>query len=139
MEVVITAIGPDNSGLADPIVHFVTGSGANIHEIQMYDHDSEQFFAMLLRIEWPGPKDSVSDLRKQMDEIGRRPRAFAADVVARRGGTAAAAWRSAPLTVRSQRGPCLQAMARADTLPGNARRHDRKPRIVPGPGGRIPR
>ncbi len=71
MEVVITAIGPDSCGLADPIVHFVTGSGANIHEIQMYDHDSEQLFAMLLRIEWPGPQDSIPDLRKQMDEIGR--------------------------------------------------------------------
>jgi formyltetrahydrofolate deformylase len=54
MQVVITAVGPDNRGLADPIVHFVTGSGANISEIQMYDHDSEQLFAMLLRVEWPG-------------------------------------------------------------------------------------
>jgi formyltetrahydrofolate deformylase len=71
MQVVITAIGPDNRGLADPIVHFVTGSGANIHEIQMYDHDSEQLFAMLLRVEWPGPRDSIVELRKQMDEIGQ--------------------------------------------------------------------
>jgi formyltetrahydrofolate deformylase len=52
-------------------VHFVTGSGANIHEIQMYDHDSEQLFAMLLRVEWPGPPGSVVELRGQMDEIGR--------------------------------------------------------------------
>jgi formyltetrahydrofolate deformylase len=71
MQVVITAIGPDNRGLADPIVHFVTGSGANIHEIQMYDHDSEQLFAMLLRVEWPGPHDSIRELRQRMDEIGR--------------------------------------------------------------------
>lgn len=71
MQVVITAIGPDNRGLADPIVHFVTGSGANIHEIQMYDHDSEQLFAMLLRIEWPGSHDTIPALRKRMDEIGR--------------------------------------------------------------------
>jgi formyltetrahydrofolate deformylase len=71
MQVVITAIGPDNRGLADPIVHFVTGSGANIHEIQMYDHDSEQLFAMLLRIEWPGPRDSIPELRNRMKEIGR--------------------------------------------------------------------
>ncbi len=51
MQVVITAVGPDNVGLADPIVHYVTGQGANIAEIQMYDHDEEAIFAMLLRIE----------------------------------------------------------------------------------------
>ena len=41
MQVVITAVGPDNRGLADPIVHCVTGMGANIAEIQMFDHDEE--------------------------------------------------------------------------------------------------
>jgi formyltetrahydrofolate deformylase len=71
MQVVITAVGPDNRGLADPIVHHVTGSGANIHEIQMYDHDSEQIFAMLLRVEWPGDADSVAELRERMNEIGQ--------------------------------------------------------------------
>ncbi len=39
MEMVITAVGPDNVGLADPIIHDVTSRGANIAEIQMYDHD----------------------------------------------------------------------------------------------------
>ena len=50
MEVVVTALGPDHSGLADPIIHHVTGRGAAISEIQMYDHDEEQIFAMLCRI-----------------------------------------------------------------------------------------
>ena len=136
MEVVITAIGPDNRGLADPIVHFVTGSGANIHEIQMYDHDSEQLFAMLLRIEWPGPQDSISDLRKQMDEIGRRKgsrfaHGRATRPIGRRGSLCAR------LIVRSPRGPCCRRW-RADTS-GNSRRHDRQPRFVPGPGGAIRR
>ncbi len=49
METIITAVGPDNVGLADPIVHFVTGQGANIEEIQMYNHDEAALFAMLLR------------------------------------------------------------------------------------------
>ncbi len=71
MHVTITAVGPDNRGLADPIVHHVTSSGANIHEIQMYDHDREKLFAMLVRIEWPNEKSSVADLRKRMDDIGR--------------------------------------------------------------------
>jgi formyltetrahydrofolate deformylase len=71
MQVVITAVGPDNRGLADPIVHHVTGSGANIHEIQMYDHDSEQLFAMLLRVEWPGGPESVAELAERMEEVGR--------------------------------------------------------------------
>ncbi len=70
MHVTITAVGPDHRGLADPIVHFVTTSGANIQEIQMYDHDQERLFAMMLRIEWPA-ENPVSTLRARMDEIGR--------------------------------------------------------------------
>ncbi len=71
MQVIITAVGPDNCGLADPIVHYVTSAGANISEIQMYDHDAERVFAMLLRIDWPGPRDAMPGLRARMDEIGR--------------------------------------------------------------------
>lgn len=71
MQVTITAVGPDNKGLADPIVHHVTGVGANIHEIQMYDRDSERLFAMLLRMEWPAENESVAALRERMDEVGR--------------------------------------------------------------------
>lgn len=71
MQVILTAVGPDNRGLADPIVHHVTGAGANIHEIQMYDRDSERLFAMLLRIEWQPENGSIAELRARMDEIGR--------------------------------------------------------------------
>lgn len=70
MQVVITAVGPDNRGLADPIVHYVTGVGSNIAEIQMYDHDEECLFAMLLRIELAA--DVVPDLRGALVDIGRR-------------------------------------------------------------------
>ncbi|MEZ6056021.1 MAG: formyltransferase family protein [Planctomycetaceae bacterium] len=70
MQVTITAVGPDHSGLADPIVHHVTTSGANIHEIQMYDHDSERLFAMLMRVEWPGDVQSLPELRQTMAAIG---------------------------------------------------------------------
>lgn len=72
MHVTITAVGPDNRGLADPIVHHVTAAGANIHEIQMYDHDAEQLFAMLLRVEWPSTAGSVPELRAALSEIGER-------------------------------------------------------------------
>ncbi len=71
MQVVITAVGPDNRGLADPIVHHVTGAGANIFEIQMYDHDSERLFAMLLRCDWPVEASSIAELRAQMQQIGQ--------------------------------------------------------------------
>jgi len=50
MEVIITAVGPDNVGLADPIIHDVTSRGANIGEIQMYDHDEAAVFAMMCRL-----------------------------------------------------------------------------------------
>lgn len=70
MQVTITAVGPDHRGLADPIVHDVTQSGANIHEIQMYDRDSEQLFAMLLRMEWPDEQEAVGALRTRMQRIG---------------------------------------------------------------------
>ncbi len=68
MEITITAVGPDNRGLADPIVHDVTGRGANIAEIQMYDHDAESLFAMLLRIELG--REQLDDLRAEMRRIG---------------------------------------------------------------------
>jgi len=69
MEITITAVGPDNVGLADPIVHFVTGQGANITEIQMYNHDVDALFAMLLRIELDAEKLEL--LRKAMVDIGK--------------------------------------------------------------------
>jgi formyltetrahydrofolate deformylase len=37
----------------------------------MYDHDSEQLFAMLLRLEWPDDGESLVALRERMNEIGR--------------------------------------------------------------------
>ncbi len=69
MQVVITAVGPDNRGLADPIIHHITGLGANIAEIQMYDHDELSLFAMLLRIDLPA--EQWPALRPQVGEIGR--------------------------------------------------------------------
>jgi formyltetrahydrofolate deformylase len=71
MQVTITAVGPDNKGLADPIVHYVATAGANIHEIQMYDRDNEHLFAMMLRIEWPDTDEPVPVLRERLNEIGR--------------------------------------------------------------------
>jgi len=71
MQVTITAVGPDNKGLADPIVHYVSGAGANIYEIQMYDRDSEHLFAMMMRIDWPDESSSVDTLRKHLRDIGQ--------------------------------------------------------------------
>jgi formyltetrahydrofolate deformylase len=72
MQVVITAVGPDNRGLADPIVHSVTGMGANIAEIQMYDHDEESVFSMLTRIELDPAR--FDELRNAMVEVAKRTR-----------------------------------------------------------------
>lgn len=69
LPVIITAVGPDNVGLADPIIHYVTGQGANIAEIQMYDHDEEALFAMLLRIQLP--TDKLDAARAALAEIGK--------------------------------------------------------------------
>lgn len=70
MQVIITAVGPDHRGLADPIVHYVSQVGANLHEIQMYDRDSEQLFAMLIRMEWPVEDEPIAVLRERMNQIG---------------------------------------------------------------------
>lgn len=70
MRIVVTAVGPDNRGLADPIVHYVTGEGGNIAEIQMYDHDEERLFAMLLRVDLAD--DQLPPLKQAMSDIGRR-------------------------------------------------------------------
>jgi formyltetrahydrofolate deformylase len=72
MQVVITAVGPDNRGLADPIVHSVTNLGANIAEIQMFDHGEECVFSMLTRIELDAAH--LDELRRSMDDISGRTR-----------------------------------------------------------------
>ena len=41
MRVVVTAVGPNNWGLADPIIQYLTTVGATIAEIQMYDHSHD--------------------------------------------------------------------------------------------------
>jgi formyltetrahydrofolate deformylase len=86
MQVVITAVGPDNRGLADPIVHSVTELGANIAEIQMYDHDEESVFSMLTRIDIIRAR--FDDLRKAMLEVAKRTklsvRTWSPDIVDRR-------------------------------------------------------
>ncbi len=68
MQITITAVGPDNRGLADPIIHYVTGEGANIAEIQMYDRDEASLFAMFLRIHMPAEK--LPALQQAMRQIG---------------------------------------------------------------------
>ena len=67
MEIVITAVGPDNVGLADPIIHDVTSRGANIAEIQMYDHDEAALFAMMCRIHIGS--DQLTPVQLEMSNI----------------------------------------------------------------------
>lgn len=70
MQAVITAVGPDNRGLADPIVHSVTELGANIAEIQMFDHDAEAVFSMLTRVEVD--RERYSDVERAMREVAAK-------------------------------------------------------------------
>jgi formyltetrahydrofolate deformylase len=69
MQIVVTAVGPDNVRLADPIIHYLTGQGANIAEIQMYDHDEEALFAMMVRVHLPG--DQLAEVRARLAQIGQ--------------------------------------------------------------------
>jgi len=86
MQVVITAVGPDHRGLADPIVHSVTGMGANIAEIQMYDHDEQMVFSMLTRIEIDPQR--LDELRQSMNEVAKHKnlsiRTWTPEIVGRR-------------------------------------------------------
>ena len=70
MQVIVTAVGPDNVRLADPLIHYVTGQGANIAEIQMYDHDEAALFAMLLRVKLK--KKQLDEVRTALQEIGKQ-------------------------------------------------------------------
>ena len=70
MQYVITAVGPDHRGLADPIVHCVTQLGGNIGEIQMYDHDEASVFSMLTRVELE--QQQAATLQASMAEISDR-------------------------------------------------------------------
>jgi formyltetrahydrofolate deformylase len=60
--------------------------GANIAEIQMYDHDEESVFSMLTRIELAA--DRFDDLRHAMDEVAQRTklsiRTWSPDITGRR-------------------------------------------------------
>ncbi|HEY2881462.1 MAG TPA: formyltransferase family protein, partial [Pirellulales bacterium] len=69
MQVIITAVGPDHRGLADPIIHHLTSQGANIAEIQMYDHDEACLFAMLCRVDLGA--EHFAQLRPALEAIGR--------------------------------------------------------------------
>ncbi len=105
MEVIITATGPDNRGLADPIVHHVTGRGAQIAEIQMYDHDDQHLFAMLCRIRIQSADASLSSMRQAMDAIARQTglsvRVWSPDRTADRPPRLAVACTYAPQTPRA--------------------------------------
>ena len=68
MEIVVTAVGPDNVGLADPIIHEVTNQGASIAEIQMYDHDEAAVFAMMCRLKIDAQR--WDSLRSRVTAIG---------------------------------------------------------------------
>lgn len=72
MEIVVTAVGPDNVGLADPIIHEVTSQGASIAEIQMYDHDEAAVFAMLCRARIDERR--WESIKQRMHEIGQETR-----------------------------------------------------------------
>ena len=72
MEIVVTAVGPDNTGLADPIIHEVTRQGASISEIQMYDHDEAAVFAMMCRLNvsaehWESIRENMLAIGQQID------------------------------------------------------------------------
>src|SRR5262245_27385981 len=69
MQIVITAVGPDNVRLADPIIHYVTGQGANIGEIQKYDHDEEALLDMLLSV--PLHPEKLAEIRPALAGIGK--------------------------------------------------------------------
>jgi formyltetrahydrofolate deformylase len=51
-------------------LHYITSVGATIAEIQMYDQAAEGVFAMMLRCQWPGRRDTLAELRARMAEIG---------------------------------------------------------------------
>jgi formyltetrahydrofolate deformylase len=72
MEIVVTAVGPDNVGLADPIIHELTGQGASIAEIQMYDHDEAAVFAMMCRFKVD--ESLWESIREAMLRIGQAKR-----------------------------------------------------------------
>jgi formyltetrahydrofolate deformylase len=71
MQVIVTAVGPENQDVAEPLVQQVTAAGGTIAEIQMYDHDAAGVSAMFLRLNWPGARASIATLRTQMNRFGR--------------------------------------------------------------------
>jgi formyltetrahydrofolate deformylase len=56
--------------LADPFIHKITAQGANIAEIQMYDHDEAALFAMMCRVNVEA--SHWESIREAMLETGRQ-------------------------------------------------------------------
>jgi formyltetrahydrofolate deformylase len=71
MRVILTAVGADHWGLADPIIHYLTSVGATLAEIQMYDQAAEGVFALMVRCQWPGRPDTLDELRARMTAVSR--------------------------------------------------------------------
>lgn len=68
-QIIVTAVGPDNIGLADPIVRYATQSKANICEIQMFNRDSQSMFAMMMRADWPTDTLTLEQTRADLKKI----------------------------------------------------------------------
>ena len=54
--------------IRDRIIHYVTGEGANIAEIQMYDRDAANQFAMMLRIHVQA--NTMQTIKQSLTQIG---------------------------------------------------------------------
>jgi len=70
MQVIVTAVGSENREVEEPLVEQVTAAGANIAEIQMYDHGAGAD-VMFLRLKWTGGRASIAAFRAQMNAFGR--------------------------------------------------------------------
>ncbi len=98
-------------------MHYVTGQGANIAEIQMYDHDEERVFAMLLRLELPADRYHGIAGRDGRDRTNDGP--FDSQSGLPTNEPAIRAWRFAPRCALSRRSA---AIARCCATGGSAPR-----------------
>ena len=72
MQVIITAVGPDNRGLADPIVHYVTSAGANCFARDGSGWKTRAFFGDLGISEDPATGSAAGPLAVHLARHGKR-------------------------------------------------------------------
>ena len=127
MQIVITAVGPDNVRLADPIIHYVTGQGRTSPKSRCTTMTKRPSSPCCCGFNCPAAQ--LAEIRQALAEIGGYKKLSDPRLVAGRAGSPAAAGDLRHLSPRTAAGAAAGDSRRPDQ--GRAGRDDRQPPRLP--------